>query len=473
MNGFSQNVQDVLAKFEFENIIKRLVESDTLYWVIKEFNTANGYLGPDKISAVDCGYIFEDLVRRFSESYDEEAGAHFTSRDIIYLMTDLLLTDANLRDENISVYDMTMGTSQMLSCMEERIKQLNADAVVTCFGQEFNPATFAIAKADMLIRGGEANNMRYGDTLSDDKFKDFKFKYLISNPPFGIDWKKEQKAVKAEHALGKEGRFEPGLPKISDGQQLFMLNGIAKMADDSRMAIIQNGSPLFSGDAGSGPSEIRRYILENDWLEAIVQLSNDQFMNTGIATYIWVLNKNKPPVKRGKVQLIDASHCFEPRRKSIGNKRNDITDKCRDIIVTAFGEFKNDKIYGDKNGIYCESKIFNASDFGYRKITVERPLRDDEGKPVLKKGKPVADASLRDYETIPLNEDVQGYFEREVLPFAPDAWIDANKTKIGYEIPMTRYFYKYTPLRPAAEVLSEIRMIENELKDALSELLDG
>lgn len=238
LNGFSQNVQDVLAKFEFENIIKRLVESDTLYWVIKEFNTANGYLGPDKISAVDCGYIFEDLVRRFSESYDEEAGAHFTSRDIIYLMTDLLLTDANLRDENISVYDMTMGTSQMLSCMEERIKQLNADAVVTCFGQEFNPATFAIAKADMLIRGGEANNMRYGDTLSDDKFKDFKFKYLISNPPFGIDWKKEQKAVKAEHALGKEGRFEPGLPKISDGQQLFMLNGIAKMADDGRMAII-------------------------------------------------------------------------------------------------------------------------------------------------------------------------------------------------------------------------------------------
>ena len=473
LNGFSQNVQDVLAKFEFENIIKRLVESDTLYWVIKEFNTANGYLGPDKIRAVDCGYIFEDLVRRFSESYDEEAGAHFTSRDIIYLMTDLLLTDANLRDENISVYDMTMGTSQMLSCMEERIKQLNADAVVTCFGQEFNPATFAIAKADMLIRGGEANNMRYGDTLSDDKFKDFKFKYLISNPPFGIDWKKEQKAVEAEHALGKEGRFEPGLPKISDGQQLFMLNGIAKMADDGRMAIIQNGSPLFSGDAGSGPSEIRRYILENDWLEAIVQLSNDQFMNTGIATYIWVLNKNKPLVKRGKVQLIDASHCFEPRRKSIGYKRNDITDKCRNIIVTAFGEFKNDEIYGDENGIYCESKIFGNFDFGYQKIVVEQPQKDENGQIILKKGKPVADTSLRDTENVPLNEDINDYFEREVKPYAPEAWIDANKTKIGYEIPMTRYFYKYTPLRPAAEVLSEIRMIENELKDALSELLDG
>lgn len=473
LNGFSQNVQDVLAKFEFDNIIKRLVESDTLYWVIKEFCTENGYLGPDKIAAVDCGYIFEDLVRRFSESYDEKAGAHFTSRDIIYLMTDLLLTDANLRDENISVYDMTMGTSQMLSCMEERIKQLNADAVVTCFGQEFNPATFAIAKADMLIRGGEANNMRYGDTLSDDKFKDFKFKYLISNPPFGIDWKKEQKAVEAEHALGKEGRFEPGLPKISDGQQLFMLNGIAKMADDGRMAIIQNGSPLFSGDAGSGPSEIRRYILENDWLEAIVQLSNDQFMNTGIATYVWILNKHKPTYKRGKVQLIDASHCFEPRRKSIGYKRNDITDKCRNIIVTAFGEFKNDEIYGDENGIYCESKIFGNFDFGYQKIVVEQPQKDENGKIVLKKGRPVSDASLRDTENVPLNEDINDYFEREVRPYAPEAWVDANKTKIGYEIPFTRYFYKYTPPRPATELLSEIKTIENELKDALSELLDG
>lgn len=470
LKGFSQNVQDVLAKFEFENIIKRLVESETLYWVIKEFNTSNGYLGPDKISAVDCGYIFEDLVRRFSESYDEEAGSHFTSRDIIYLMTDLLLTDANLRDENISVYDMTMGTSQMLSCMEERIKQLNADAVVTCFGQEVNPATFAIAKADMLIRGGEANNMRYGDTLSDDKFKDFKFKYLISNPPFGIDWKKEQEAVEKEHAQGENGRFEPGLPKISDGQQLFMLNGIAKMADDGRMAIIQNGSPLFSGDAGSGPSEIRRYILENDWLEAIVQLSNDQFMNTGIATYIWVLNKNKSPVKQGRVQLIDASHCFEPRRKSIGNKRNDITDKCRNLIVTAFGEFKNDKVYGDETGIYCESKIFSTFDFGYQKIVVEQPKKDENGQVILKKGKPVADASLHDTENVPLNEDIDDYFEREVKPYAPEAWVDANKTKIGYEIPFTRYFYKYQAPEKTDAIIDRLKTLETDITSSLNRL---
>lgn len=470
LNGFSQNVQDVLAKFEFENIVKRMVESDTLYWVIKEFNTAKGYLGPDKISAVDCGYIFEDLVRRFSESYDEEAGAHFTSRDIIYLMTDLLLTEANLRDENISVYDMTMGTSQMLSCMEERIKQLNSEAVVTCFGQEFNPSTFAIAKADMLIRGGEANNMRYGDTLSDDKFKGFKFRYIISNPPFGIDWKKEQKAVEAEHNLGKDGRFEPGLPKISDGQQLFMLNGLAKMADDGRMAIIQNGSPLFTGDAGSGPSEIRRYILENDWLEAIIQLSNDQFMNTGIATYIWVLNKSKSAQKQGKVQLIDASHCFELRRKSIGFKRNDITDKCRELIVTAFGEFKNNAIYGDGKGIYCESKIFNTLDFGYQKIIVEQPQKDENGNNLLKKGKPVADAALRDSENVPFNEDINDYFEREVKPYAPEAWIDANKTKIGYEIPMTRYFYKYQEPEKTSDIIKRLNSIETDISNSLKRL---
>ncbi|MBQ6316654.1 MAG: SAM-dependent DNA methyltransferase, partial [Oscillospiraceae bacterium] len=434
--GFSPNVQDVLAKFEFDSVIKRMVDSNTLYLVIKEFNSPKGYLGPDKISAVDCGYIFEDLVRRFSESFGEEAGAHFTSRDIIYLMTDLLLSDADLTKEgNITVYDMTMGTSQMLSCMEERIHDLNADIQVTCFGQEFNPSTFAIAKADMMIRGGDPNNMRFGDTLSDDQFKGFTFQYCISNPPFGIDWKREQKAVEAEAARGELGRFAPGLPKISDGQQLFVLNGLSKLAPNGKMAIIQNGSPLFSGDAGSGPSEIRRYILENDWLDAIVQLSTDQFMNTGISTYIWVLSKDKPLHRAGKVQLIDASHCFEPRRKSIGTKRNDITDLCRNLIVQAYGEFRNGAVYGDKSGVYCQSKIFDAETFGYNKITVERPLKDEAGRPVLKKGKPVADPALRDTENVPLTEDIDAYFAREVLPYVPDAWIDKSKTKVGYEIP--------------------------------------
>ena len=471
--GFSSNVQDVLSKFDFDTVIKRVVESGSLYLVIKEFNSPNGYLGPDKISAVDCGYIFEDLVRRFSESFGEEAGAHFTSRDIIYLMTDLLLCDADLsHDGNITVYDMTMGTSQMLSCMEERIHDFNKNIEVTCFGQEFNPSTFAIAKADMMIRGGDPNNMRFGDTLSDDKFSGYTFRYCISNPPFGIDWKREKAAVEAEHKKGEQGRFAPGLPKISDGQQLFLLNGLSKMAPDGKMAIIQNGSPLFSGDAESGPSEIRRYVLENDWLDAIVQLSTDQFMNTGISTYIWVCSKNKPTYRAGKVQLIDASHCYEPRRKSIGTKRNDITDLCRKLIVQAYGEFKNDEIYGDKNGVYCHSKIFNAEEFGYYKITVERPQRDENGEVVKKKGKPVADTKLRDTENVPMTDDIQGYFEREVLPYAPDAWIDEKKTKTGYEIPMTRYFYEYQPPEPVENIVERINTLEKDIADSLNALFN-
>lgn len=470
LSGFSANAQDVLAKFDFDNIIKRMVESNTLYLVIKEFGSEKGYLGPDKISAVDCGYIFEDLVRRFSESFDEEAGAHFTSRDIIYLMTDLLLSEADLDTSSMTVYDMAMGTSQMLSCMEERIHELNSDIEVTCFGQEFNPSTFAIAKADMMIRGGDPNNMRFGDTLSEDQFPGFTFQYIISNPPFGIDWKREQKAVEAEAARGEMGRFAPGLPKISDGQQLFVLNGLAKLANKGKMAIIQNGSPLFSGDAGSGPSNIRQYILENDWLDCIIQLSTDMFMNTGISTYIWVLSKDKPAHRAGKVQLIDASHCFEPRRKSIGTKRNDITDACRELIVTAYGEFANGKVYGDKNGIYCESKVFESVEFGYNKIVVERPQRDEAGNVILKRGKPVPDTSLRDTENVPLVQDIDAYFAREVLPYAPDAWIDHSKTKVSYEIPMTRYFYEYQAPEAVEDIVARITALEQDISAGLAEL---
>ena len=470
LSGFSANAQDVLAKFDFDNIIKRMVESNTLYLVIKEFGSEKGYLGPDKINAVDCGYIFEDLVRRFSESFGEEAGAHFTSRDIIYLMTDLLLSEADLDTSSMTVYDMAMGTSQMLSCMEERIHELNSDIEVTCFGQEFNPSTFAIAKADMMIRGGDPNNMRFGDTLSEDQFPGFTFQYIISNPPFGIDWKREQKAVEAEAARGEMGRFAPGLPKISDGQQLFVLNGLAKLANKGKMAIIQNGSPLFSGDAGSGPSNIRQYILENDWLDCIIQLSTDMFMNTGISTYIWVLSKDKPVHRAGKVQLIDASHCFEPRRKSIGTKRNDITDACRELIVTAYGEFANGKVYGDKNGIYCESKVFESVEFGYNKIVVERPQRDEAGNVILKRGKPVPDTSLRDTENVPLVQDIDAYFAREVLPYAPDAWIDHSKTKVGYEIPMTRYFYEYQAPEAVEDIVARITALEQDISAGLAEL---
>ena len=472
LKGFSDNVQDILTKFDFDNIIRRLVESNTLYLVIKEFNSQKGYLGPDKISAVDCGYIFEDLVKRFSESFGEEAGAHFTSRDIIYLMTDLLLSDADLsKGGNVTVYDMAMGTSQMLSCMEERIHELNNEISVTCFGQEFNPSTFAIAKADMMIRGGDPNNMRFGDTLSEDQFEGFQFQYIISNPPFGIDWKREQKKVTEEAKKGKHGRFAPGLPKINDGQQLFVLNGLKKLAPNGKMAIIQDASPLYAGDAGSGSSNIRKYILENDWLDAIIRLSTSQFMNTPIGTYIWVISKNKPDYRAGKVQLIDASECYKVRRRPIGKKRNNITTECAKLIVQAYGEYKDDMRY-NIDEIWCESKIFPIEEFGYHKIVVERPLYDENGKIIYKNGKPVADTALRDTELVPMKIDIDEYLREEIKPYEPDAWIDKKKTKIGYEIPMIRYFYNFPKFKGHDELFEELKNIEATIQESMKILFE-
>jgi type I restriction enzyme M protein len=472
--GFSENVQDVLENFEFDKEITKLANNGMLFLVIQEFNKKNAYMGANVISSTDMGYIFEELVRKFSESYNEQAGAHFTSRDIIYLMTDLLISEEKdvLIEEGVvkTVYDQAMGTSQMLGCMEERLRELDDDAEVALFGQELNPETFAIAKADMIIKGCKSDNMRQGNTLSDDKFHGFTFDYCISNPPFGIDWKVEQKAVEKEAKLGDKGRFGVGLPKISDGQQLFDLNGLSKLKDTGRMAIVHNGSPLFSGDAGSGSSEIRRYIIENDWLEAIVQLPNDSFYNTGITTYIWIMSKNKPVHREGKVQLIDASKMFEKRRKSIGNKRNDISEECREIIVKAYGEFQN-KEY-KLNGKTCESKIFDNIEFGYNKIVVESPLLDENGNIVMKNKKPVADSSKRDTENIPLSEDINSYFKREVLPYNSDAWIDKSKTKVGYEIPFTRYFYKYEAPEKADVIAERIVSMETDLMASLRALFN-
>ncbi len=484
LNGFSDNVKDILHRMKFEDQIKTMKEGKVLYQVISDFNSAKADMSPEKISAVDMGYIFENLVQRFSESYDEEAGAHFTSRDIIYLMCDLLVnSDKNAFSNNginKTVYDMTMGTSQMLTCMEERLKQFDKEAVVTSFGQEFNPFTFGIAKADMLIRGGDPNNMQFGDTLNDDKFNGYKFDYIISNPPFGIDWKKEADDIEKENKKGSAGRFGVGLPPKSDGQLLFMLNGVAKLKDPNenktggRMAIIQNGSSLFSGDAGSGQSEIRRYLIENDWLDAIVQLPNDSFYNTGIATYIWIITKDKDENRVGKVQLIDASNCYESRRKNIGNKRVDITNECRNLIVKAYDEYAN-KNYKETtesgNTIICKSKVLDSVDLGYNKITVESPLLDDKGLIVKdKKGKPQADSDKRDFENVPLDEDIDKYFEREVLPYNKDAWIDKSKTKIGYEIPFTRTFYEYKQLEKADDIAARIEEHEKNLMEKLRNL---
>ena len=470
INGFSENVLDILEQMKFDDQIKRMAEAGLLYQVIVDFCSEKADMHPDKITAVDMGYVFENLVQRFSESYNEEAGAHFTSRDIIYTMCDLLVTGdksvANSEGMNKTVYDMTMGTSQMLTCMEERLQQLDADAVVTTFGQELNPFTYGIAKADMLIRGGNPDNMKFGDTLNNDQFSDYKFDYIISNPPFGIDWKREAQAVEAEARLGANGRFGAGLPSKSDGQLLFMLNGVAKLADDGRMAIIQNGSSLFTGDAGSGPSEIRRYLIENDWLDAIVQLPNDSFYNTGIATYIWIVTKDKPASHEGKILLIDASNCFEPRRKSIGNKRVDISEACRDLIVKAYGEYTSadySETLANGKEIICKSRLMDNVELGYNKITVESPELDENGKKVLKKGKPVADSSKRDTENVPLNMDIEEYLKAEVLPYNPDAWIDKSKTKVGYEIPFTRTFYVYKELEKADDIAKRIEAHEQSL----------
>lgn len=478
--GFSNNVQDILTRMQFEAQIQRMEEAGCLYQVIDDFCSPKADMRPDKVSAIDMGYIFENLVQRFSESYNEEAGAHFTSRDIIYLMCDLLVAgDAKaFQGGSIArtVYDMTMGTSQMLTCMEERLKQLDAGAAVTCFGQELNPFTFGIAKADMLIRGGDPNNMRFGDTLDDDQFDGFTFDYCISNPPFGIDWKREAASVEAEAAKGADGRFGPGLPSKSDGQMLFLLNGVSKLKPEGRMAIIQNGSSLFTGDAGSGQSEIRRYLIENDWLDAIVQLPNDSFYNTGIATYVWIITKNKPAAHEGKVQLIDAGKCFEARRKSIGNKRVDISNACRELIVQAYGEYADGTYEGtgsDGKPIVCKSKVLEGKSLGYSKIVVESPALDANGKTILKKGKPVADSSKRDTENVPLTEDIAEYFAREVLPYNADAWIDTGKTKVGYEIPFTRTFYEYKPIEPAADIAARIEEHERVLMAKLRALFSG
>lgn len=474
LKGFSDNVKDILANFKFDDEVKNMVKGNVLYVVIQEFNSKKADMSPDKITSMDMGYIFEELIRKFSESYNEEAGAHFTSRDIIYLMTELLISPE--KDEikqngcYKTAYDMTMGTSQMLGCLTERVKEINPEADLTCFGQEFNPETYAIAKADMLIKGGNASGMKFGDTLSDDAYSGYEFDYIISNPPFGIDWKREKDAVEKEARLGYDGRFGPGLPSISDGQMLFMLNGVKKLKEGAgRMAIIQNGSSLFTGDAGSGPSEIRRYLIGQDLVEAIIQLPTDLFYNTGIATYIWVITKDKSEKRLGKVQLIDASKCFVKRRKNIGNKRVDLDNACIDLIMQAYNEFDN-KEYCD-GSLVVESKTFDNEYFGYTKITVETALADESGIPILKHGKKQPVKGKTDSEIIPLQEDIDEYFKKNVLPYNPLAYMDRSKDKIGYEVPFTRIFYKFVPPRSSDEIFAEFKALSEEEAELMKEIL--
>lgn len=481
LNHFSENVIDIIHRMDFDRELQKMAQNGVLYLVVKEFCTPKAYLGADLVKSVDMGYIFEELVRKFSESYDEQAGAHFTARDIIYLMAELLVGDdeQRLQREGItaSIYDMAMGTSQMLGCLTDRFMNIDPDAEVTSYGQELNSQTFAIAKADTLIKGGNADNMRQGDTLGDDKFEGYKFDYIISNPPFGIEWKTSKKAVDDEHNLGEAGRFAPGLPSIGDGQMLFLLNGVAKLKDDGRMAIIQNGSSLFKGDAGSGESEIRGYLLENDWLEAIVQLPNDLFYNTGIATYVWVITKNKRSEREGKVQLIDASNCYEKRRKSLGNKRVEITEPCIQLIMEAYHDFTDWTYTNEDNTLKVESKVRDNDYFKYGKYAIERPQRYENGEIVKdKKGNAVVDKALSDTEIIPWQQDVDEYLEKNVRPYAPDFWLAESKPtkpnpKIGYEIPFTREFYQYQPLPKSEEVFAHLQELGQREKELMTLIL--
>ncbi|MDK1386296.1 class I SAM-dependent DNA methyltransferase [Sinorhizobium sp. 8-89] len=508
IQGFSPDVRDIFERFEFAAQIDRLVKAKLLYQVTEKFARID--LHPDKVSNHQMGLVFEELIRKFSELSNETAGEHFTPREVIRLMVNLLFVED---DEILSkpgvvrtIYDPTAGTGGMLSIADEYLSEHNEQARLVMHGQELNPESYAICKADMLIKGQDVSNIVFGNTLSDDGHAGEKFDYMLSNPPFGVEWKKVEKEIRAEHEQkGFNGRFGPGLPRVSDGSLLFLLHLISKMRPavdgGSRFAIVLNGSPLFTGGAGSGESEIRRYVLENDLLEAIIALPTDMFYNTGIATYVWVLSNRKPDHRKGKVQLIDASSFWQKMRKSLGAKRKEMGDPDIASVTRLFGSFSGAQIAtvldaqgkevgreivadrekppvapeGGKVKLAPLSRIFANEAFGFRTITVERPLRDERCNVVVgtkgkAKGKPQADSSLRDTENVPLSEEVGAYFAREVLPHAPDAWIDHEKTKVGYEIPFNRHFYVFEAPRPLAEIDADLKQVTGRILQMLGEL---
>ncbi len=465
--GFSDNVKDILSKehgFEFDRQIDKLDNAGLLYLIISEFNTEKADLHPDKISDIEMGYIFEEVIRKFSETYQADAGEFYTPREIIDLMVNLLLNNEELSENNkvIQIYDGACGTGGMLSIAYERIKQLNNTNEVFTSGQEINPQTYAICKSDMLLKGGKNASIKFGSTLSNDQFPDDQFDYIIMNPPFGREWKKDKDEVEKEYKRGFAGRFGAGLPAISDSQMLFLQNAISKMKPTgSKIAIIHNGSPLFTGDAESGPSEIRKYVIENDLLEAIIQLPNNIFYNTGITTYIWLLSNKKSKERQGKIQLINANEMFTKRRKSLGEKKNDISKSQIAQITKLYDDFKPTE----------NSKILENDDFKYFKVTVETPLKDDKGKLVIdKKGNKQANKNLRDFEIIPAKEDIENYMQKNVYPYNPDAYIDTSKTKVGYEIPFVKLFYKYIPPKSSKEIFNEIKQLEKEESLLMKEL---
>ncbi len=496
INGFSTSAREIIEYFNFDDQIDRMDDpkADILFRVVKAFQEID--LSDD--DPMVMGYIFEDLIRRFSEQSNETAGEHFTPREVIRLMVNVLFNEDSdtLTKEGIvkTMYDPACGTGGMLSVAEQYLNELNTKAELKVFGQEINPESYAICKSDMLIKGQNPSNVKFGNTFTVDGLEDEKFDYMLSNPPFGVDWKKAQKIIKAEHEnKGMRGRFGAGLPRINDGSLLFLQHMISKMKPDgTRIGIVFNGSPLFSGAAGSGESEIRKWIIENDWLETIIALPDQLFYNTGISTYIWIITNNKSAERKGKVQLInatgakdeelvsegklDSNRFWRKMDKSLGNKRKKIVENGTEngigFITQLYGNFEENEF----------SKIVPNEYFAYWRVTVEQPLKDENGEIVKTKGKPKADTSLRDYENIPfLKKDEEGnlvpqtieeYFEREVKPHLSGAWIDEKKTKIGYEINFTKYFYEFKPLRSLEEIKADILALEKMSELGLTRLFD-
>ena len=468
INGYSDEVKDIIKNFDLNKQIEKMAGNGILYQVIDTFNSEKANLHPNYVSNIEMGYIFEEIIRRFNELSNEEAGQHYTPREVIELMVNLIFEDEeDLADSSKikTVYDGACGTGGMLTASMEYAKKLNSSSRMLCYGQELNAQTYAICKADMLIKGEDSNNIRHGNTLSGDLFPGETFDYIIMNPPFGIEWKNEKTAVLKEAEKGSDGRFPAGTPAISDSQLLFLQNAVSKMKPEgSKIAIVHNGSALFKGDAGSGESEIRRYVIENDLLDCIIQLPNDMFYNTGIATYIWILSNKKPGHRVGKVQLINASEFYNKMRKNLGSKRNELSKEHIDNITKIYGDFVENEF----------SKIFENEYFGYRKVTVLQPELNDDGTPKKnKKGEYIPNKELTDTENIPLQETIEEYMNREVIPFAKYAYIDESKTKIGYEISFTKYFYKYQEPRKTEEIMNEILELDRKLDGVLKELQEN
>ncbi|EMD81897.1 type I restriction-modification system subunit M [Pacificimonas flava] len=511
IDAFSPEVRDIFEKFEFHAQVDKLEEKDLIFQVLERFLDPRVDLHPDNLTSAQMGDAFEELIRKFAEDSNETAGEHFTPRDVIRLMAELVFIedDAVLGGKEgliRRIYDPTVGTGGMLSVADEFLRDGNYGVQLVMSGQELNAESYAICKADMLIKGQDVNNIVYGNTLSDDGHEGQTFDYMLANPPFGVDWKGIRRSVEKEHKeQGYAGRFGPGTPRVSDGSLLFLLHMLSKMQPEAdggcRFGIVLNGSPLFTGGAGGGESEIRRYLLENDLVEAIVALPTDMFFNTGIATYVWVVSNRKPKARKGKTQLIDGSTFFRKMRKSLGSKRREIGEKDREALVKLFGDGEpmdivtllnaDDKEIdrsiiapdaptpeapeGGKAKRAPVSLVLTNEAFGYHQITVERPLLNEYGERVLvtrgkNKGEPQPDTALRDTETVPLTNDISEYVEREVLPHVPDAWIDESKTKLGYEIPFNRHFYVFEPPRQLSEIDAELADVTADIQTMLREM---